>query len=71
MYKLFLIVGVAVFFFIFLIGFFLYDGHKYPICPRCEDNSRTKRKKGKVICAAHGDVTDEIWRGKQFFFSSE
>jgi len=36
-------------------GIFLYDQYQYPVCPRCGDNSVTKRIKGKVICWIHGE----------------
>ena len=36
----------------------LVDDYKHPICPKCGDNLHAKRKKGKVVCEIHGDITE-------------
>ncbi len=41
---------------IFLI-FFFYDDYKYPVCPYCGDNLKSKRIKRNLIrCEIHGLV---------------
>ena len=48
-----LIIGICV---ILMAVFGLWDSYKYPICPKCHDNLRFRRVKGKIICQIHGEV---------------
>ncbi|MCG2701328.1 hypothetical protein L6267_04125 [Candidatus Parcubacteria bacterium] len=39
-----------------LAVFALWDSYKYPVCPKCHDNLRSRRIKGKIVCRIHGAV---------------
>jgi len=45
------------------IGICVHDGYKYPVCPKCGDNLKTKRIKGEIICQIHGKIPKERKEG--------
>lgn len=47
------IMGICVILNVVLV---LWEKYKYPVCPECHDNLRSKRVNGKIVCSIHGVV---------------